>query len=394
MFARFLAPTACLALAACATAPAESAPTGSNIDATGAHPETPLAQAPFTITRVAAFNQPWAMAFIPGTPYALITEKGGTLKLWQADGPVRTVSGVPGVAFGGQGGLGDVAVAPDFAASGLVYLSWIEAGADGTFGAVVGRGVLGGLDGSPSLSAVEVIWRQVPKVGGRGHFSHRMAFSPGGEFLFITSGERQKFDPAQDMTANLGKVVRIRPDGGVPSGNPFAKQGGVAAQIWSLGHRNLLGLTFDSTGQLWSHEMGPEGGDELNLIVEGANYGYPRASNGSHYGGRDIPDHAAGDSFEAPKLWWNPSISPAGLIAYSGKLFPAWKDSLFMGALGGESLIRIDAVGGLTRKGERWPMQNRIREVEEGPDGAIWLLTDGSDGQLLKLTPRTGAANP
>jgi glucose/arabinose dehydrogenase len=165
----------------------------------------------------------------------------------------------------------------------------------------------------------------------------------------------------------------------------------VAAQIWSLGHRNPLGLTFDARGRLWNSEMGPEGGDEVNLVTRGANYGYPKASNGSHYGGKDIPDHKSGDGFTAPQVWWNPAISPGGLMAYSGDMFPAWKDSLFVAALGGESLIRIDASGEAAKKAERWKMDTRIREVEQGPDGAIWLLTDGSGGELLKLIPKTGA---
>jgi aldose sugar dehydrogenase len=389
---RLLPLASIIILAACSTAPAESAPGDDNVDASGAHPDVMLADAPFDVAAVAAFDEPWAMTFIPGTPYALITEKAGKLKLWQADGSVKTVAGVPKVDYGGQGGLGDVVLSPVFAKTEWVYLSWVEAGPNATHGAVVGRALLTDMAGSPRLTGMEIIWRQTPKVTGRGHFGHRIAFSPDGQYLFISSGERQKFDPAQDMSGNLGKIVRLNPDGSIPADNPFAAAGGVSAQIWSLGHRNPLGLTFDARGRLWNSEMGPEGGDELNLVTRGANHGYPKASNGSHYGGKDIPDHAPGDGFIAPQLWWNPSVSPAGLMAYSGKMFPAWKDSLFMGALGGEALIRIDVHGEVAHKAERWAMSARIREVEEGPDGAIWLLTDGSGGQLLKLTPKSGAS--
>ncbi|MEY4270012.1 MAG: hypothetical protein RLZZ58_1228 [Pseudomonadota bacterium] len=392
---RFLPLASIVFLAACSTAPAESAAAGGDIDANGAHPETPLADAPFVVTRVTTFNEPWAMTFLPGTDNALVTEKGGRLLLWRPGLGSLAVSNVPRPDVGGQGGLGDVVVAPDFAASRMIYLSWVAAGPDGTHGAVVGRAtLLDGRDGKPALGGLSIIWRQTPNVSGRGHFGHRIAFSPDGKYLFISSGERQKFTPAQDMAANLGKIVRLNLDGSTPADNPFAAQGGVAAQIWSLGHRNPLGLTFDARGRLWNSEMGPEGGDELNLVTRGANYGYPKASNGSHYGGKDIPDHAPGDGFAAPQLWWNPSVSPGGLMAYSGKMFPAWKDSLFMGALGGEALIRIDARGDAAHKAERWNMGNRIREVEEGPDGAIWLLTDGSGGELLKLTPKAGAPKP
>lgn len=343
---------------------------------------------PFEITAVATFNEPWAMAFVPGTPYALITEKGGTLKLWQADGPVRDVAGVPAVDYGGQGGFGDVIVAPDFADSGMVYLSWVEAGPDDIRGAVVGRARLEYQGSQPRLTGLQKIWEQNPKVAGRGHFGHRLAFSPDGKYLFIASGERQKFDPAQDMNANLGKVLRIYPDGSIPKDNPFYDAANpVRSQIWSLGHRNPLGLAFDDKGQLWNQEMGPRHGDELNLVRRGANYGYPKVSNGNHYDGRDIPDHAPGDGFEAPKAYWVPAISPGGLMFYNGDLFPAWKGSLFLGGLGGEALVRVKVNGESVDKADHWPMGARIREVEQGPDGAVWLLEDGPEGRLLKLTP-------
>ena len=345
------------------------------------------AERPFQVQEIGQFDEPWAMTFLPNGDL-LVTEKRGRLKLRRADGRVLDVAGVPEVSYGGQGGLGDVVLHPGFAQNRLVYLSWIEAGDNGTRGAVVGRAHFNFGESGPSLSDLQLIWRQQPKMDGGGHFSHRIAFGPDGK-LYISSGERQHFDPAQDMSGNLGKVVRLNDDGSVPADNPFAARGGVTAQIWTLGHRNLLGLAFDAGGRLWEVEMGPMGGDEVNLIQRGRNYGWPRASNGSNYDGSDIPDHRAGDGFEPPKVWWNPSISPASIMIYSGAMFPQWRGDAFVGALSGEALIRVHLDGENASKADQWPMNARIREVEQAPDGAIWLLQDGpSGGRLLRLTPR------
>ena len=243
------------------------------------------AGAPFAATEVAAFDQPWAMSFLPDGRL-LVTEKPGRLYLVNANGTKsEPLSGVPEVAYGGQGGLGDVVVHPDYATNGLVYISYAESGPGGTRGAVVARAKLLLGENGGTLENLDIIWRQHPKVSGGGHYGHRIVFSPDG-YLYISSGERQKFDPSQDMQQNLGKIVRLHDDGSVPADNPFAAQGGVTAQIWSLGHRNPLGIAFDQQGRLWNVEMGPRGGDELNLVIRGANYGYPIVSNGDHYGGQ------------------------------------------------------------------------------------------------------------
>jgi glucose/arabinose dehydrogenase len=344
----------------------------------------------FVATPVAKFQEPWAMAFLPDGRL-LVSEKKGALKLLDVDSRrVGDIAGVPAVAYGGQGGFGDVVLHPQFAANRIVYVSYSEPGDGGTNGAAVARATLVlDADGGGKLQGLQMIWRQVPKVASGGHWGHRMAFGPDGK-LWITSSERQQFTPAQDMKSNLGKVVRLNEDGSVPPDNPFFAQGGVTAQIWSLGHRNLLGIAFDESGRLFTHEMGPRGGDELNIIEKGANYGYPIVSNGDHYSGRDIPDHATRPEFRAPLVSWTPVISPAGFIIYSGKMFPDWIGDGFIGGLSSESLVRVEFGDGSAREAQRFDMGQRIREVEQGPDGAIWLLEDGkssSGGRLLKLTP-------
>jgi len=331
------------------------------------------------------------MTFLPGGREALITEQRGTLKLWSADGgSVLDVAGVPAVDYGGQGGLGGVIIHPDFASNHLIYLFFVEAGAGGNRGSAVGRGRLVVANGSARIEGFEVIWRQQPKLSGRGHYGHRLLFSPDGRYLFISSGERQEFTPAQDMNANLGKVLRLNADGSVPADNPFAARGGVAAQIWTLGHRNPLGIAFDGEGRLWEIEMGPAGGDELNLIERGRNYGYPIVSNGDHYDGRPIPDHPSRPEFAAPAVSWTPVISPGDMIVYSGSLFPQWRGDILVAGLSSKALVRVDLEGPAAREAERWDMGQRIREVEQHPDGSVYLLEDsdeGEGGRLLRLTP-------
>jgi glucose/arabinose dehydrogenase len=344
---------------------------------------------PFQIEAIAEFREPWAMTFLPGGSQALVTEKRGALKLWTRGGALD-VAGVPAVDYGGQGGLGDVILDPDFANNGLVYLSYAEAGDRGMRGAAVGRGRLVVEGRSARIDGFQVIWRQQPKTDGRGHYGHRLLFSPDGRYLFISSGERQEFTPAQDMAGNLGKILRLNPDGTVPADNPFANQSGVAAQVWTLGHRNPLGIAFDGAGRLWEVEMGPRGGDELNLIERGRNYGYPIVSNGDHYDGRPIPDHETRSEFAAPKVWWTPVISPGDMIIYSGSLFPQWRGDALLASLSGEALVHVDLDGTNAREAQRWPMGHRVREIEQHPDGSVYLLEDGEDGavgRLLRLTP-------
>lgn len=337
---------------------------------------------PFVIEEITDLDEPWAMTFLPDGR-TLITGRAGELTLRATDGRLVDVAGVPEVAHAGQGGFGDVVAAPDFESTNTIYLSWAEAGSGGA-GAAVGRATLAGDGGAARLEGLTVIWRQQPKVDGNAHYGHRLAFSPDGEYLFVSSGERQAMDPAQDLGSSLGKIVRLRPDGTAADGNPFADRGAIASEVWSYGHRNPLGLAFSPDGNLWNSEMGPRGGDELNLVRAGANYGWPEVSNGSHYDGREIPDHAEGDDFEAPKAWWNPSVSPGSLMIYTGSAFPQWRGDAFLGALSGQALIRVDLDGAEAADGDQWDLGQRIREVEQAPDGTIWLLTD--EGQVLRLT--------
>ena len=348
---------------------------------------------PFAETVIADFDSPWAMTFLPDGRM-LVTEKDGRMLLVSNDGKWRrTVATIP-VDSAGQGGLMDVVLSPDFKTSGNIYFSYSVFGQGGK-GVTLARGALrfpvcvrAPCD-SGELDNITTLYRATPLVEGNGHYSGRIAFSPDGKYLFFTSGERQKFAPAQAKDGSLGKVLRLTPDGKPAPGNPLARQG-FKPEVWSYGHRNLLGIAFDSQGRLWEQEMGPKGGDEINLIQPGRNYGWPNASNGSNYDGTDIPDHKPGDGHEPPKVWWNPSISPAGLMIYSGDLFPQWKGDAFVGGLSSQALIRVDLDGTTARKGDQWPMGARIREVEQGPDGAIYVLEDGgkSQGRLIRLTPR------
>jgi len=354
---------------------------------------------PFEVEAITSFDEPWALAFLPDGRM-LVTEKKGSLIIVTQDGqksaPVRWL---PNVDYGGQGGLGDVAVHPDFSNNQLIYLSYVESGTADTRGAAVARGVLTFNERGGTLSDVEVVWRQYPKLVGRGHYGHRLLFDDDG-YLWISSGDRQKFTPAQDMQSNIGKILRLNDDGATPDDNPyvdylsedpFVDDEGVYGQIWSVGHRNPLGIAFDLDDQLWVIEMGPGAGDELNRIIRKGNYGYPLVSNGEHYDGRDIPDHDTRPDLNAPALWWTPVISPGDLTVYRGNLFPEWRGDALVAGLSSRAIIRIELDGNSAREVERYPMGRRIRSVVEGPDGALWVLEDElreSTGRLLKLTPK------
>ncbi len=357
----------------------------------------------FAIEEIAAFDEPWAMAIDRATGIVFVTEKKGRIRFVGPNGKTGTVSGVPPVDYGGQGGLGDIVFAPDTGTDGrepetrtgpdrrTVYLSWVEAGSGKTRGAVVGKAQMVCNDQSGcALQDLTVIWRQQPKVTGHGHYSHRIAFSPDGRHLFIASGDRQKLSPAQDLSNTLGTIVRLLPDGTPAPGNPFADKGSPSDQIWSYGHRNILGLAFDAQGQLWDVEHGPAGGDELNLVERGANYGWPEASDGQHYGGDPIPDHAQKPQFSAPAISWNPVIAPGGMIFYTGDLFAQWKDQVLIAAMRPAGIVRVAKTGGKAREMARYSTENRIRAIAQTANGAILVLEDGSSpeqGRLLKLTP-------
>ncbi|WP_084417879.1 PQQ-dependent sugar dehydrogenase [Henriciella litoralis] len=367
---------------------------------------TGSADTELTATPLETFDGAWAMAFLPDGR-ALVTEQDGDLWLLDADGKkLGQIENVPKVTARGQGGLGDIVVGPDFGDdSGVVYLSYVERNPedDSLSGAVVDTALLSLTPEGGMLSEVNRIWEQSQKVPGNGHYSHRIAVAQDGN-LIITSGERQKFSPAQNMDMNLGKTIRVTPDGEPLSDNPFYGSGGVTDTIWSLGHRNMLGVAFDADGDLWVHEMGPKGGDELNLILKGENYGYPIVSNGEHYNSKQFfGNHEDHPIYENPAVSWTPVISPAGLIIYDGDMFSDWDGDAFIGGLSSKALIRVEfeetpldnqGAGGKSKtmektatEAERFEWGKRIREVEQGPDGAIYVLEDDPGGRLIKLTP-------
>ena len=352
-----------------------------------------------------SFDHGWAMTFLPDGR-ALVSELTGSLWLLDEDGSkIAEIANVPETEMRNQGGLGDIIIHPDFANNNTVFLSYVERDeADDTLsGAVVVKATLELTEDGGSLSDVTRIWEQSQKLKGNGHYSHRLAVAPDGN-LIITSGERQHFSPAQNMDINLGKVIRVTTDGEPVEDNPFYGNGGIADTIWSLGHRNMLGVAFDGDGQLWVHEMGPKGGDELNRIVRGENYGYPIVSNGEHYNGKQFfGNHEDFPIYENPAISWTPVISPAGLIIYDGDTFADWQGDAFIGGLSSRALIRVEFVqtpldnqgsGGesstmetTANEAERYEWDKRIREVEQGPDGAIYVIEDEEGGRLLRLTP-------
>jgi len=352
-----------------------------NVPATTGRANLSPSAPPFTVTTVGQFAEPFAMAFLPDGRL-LVTEKAGRLKLRGTDGAVVNIAGAPPVAKGGQGGLLDVAIAPDFATSKTIYLTYSEPGAEGSALALM-RATLD--DRANSLTKTDVIWRSGMNGPG-GQFGANILFSPDGQYLFLSSGERQRFTPAQDPKQALGKILRLTLDGQAAPGNPMYDKGGVEAMTWSTGHRNPYGMVFTPDGRLWEEEMGPRGGDELNLILPGKNYGWPIVSNGDNYSGQPIPNHPSKPEFEAPKLWWNPSISPGGMIYYSGAMFPELKGSLLITAMSDAGLMHVTLSGDTASPAHFWDFGARLRDIAQAPDGSIWLLED--DGKLVRLTPR------
>lgn len=365
------------------------------------------------VQRLATLEYPWGMALLPDGRL-LVTEKPGRLRVWENGTLAGPVAGVPVVAYRAtqyeQGGLLDVAVDPDFARNRFIYLSYSEAASpqppdigetgDARFadyldmsdnilrGGAVARARLEG----NALLEVRVIWRQVPKTVGRGHFGHRLLFAPDGK-LFITSGERMRFDPAQQLTSNLGKVVRINTDGSNPTDNPFAGREDARGDLWSYGHRNILAAAIEpSSGRLWAFEMGPLGGDEVNFVQPGKNYGWPLVSNGDNYGGQPIPDHPTQKKFQEPVRTWTPVVSPSGAAFYTGSLLAGWRGSVLVGGLSSQALVRVAFDGERVAFEERIDLKRRVRDVIQAHDGSILLLVDARNGDLLRLAPAGAAA--
>lgn len=352
-------------------------------------PAPPPASSSITATTfTSGLSSPWGMAFLPDARI-LVTLKGGSLVIVSADGKTVSapLSGVPAVNSSGQGGLLDVAIDPDFATTPWVYLSYSEDGAGGS-GTAVARGQLVG----NALQNVQVIFRQLPKVSGSGHYGSRLVFR-NDKTLFVTLGERQQGSPAQDLTGHLGKVVRINRDGSVPAGNPDFGAGS-RRELWSVGHRNPQGAALHpGTGELWQSEHGPQGGDEINISRAGANFGWPNVSYGCNYGDPvgnacRIGGGTHAPTYVEPLTTWTPtSIAPSGLAFYTGSMFPEWQGNLFMGALAGTALWRLTLSGNTVTAREELlkSLGERIRDVRQGPDGALYLLTDGSGGRILRV---------
>jgi glucose/arabinose dehydrogenase len=373
-------PRAALALAYVAALMVSPAALGETSTATTGHGQVRL------VTVAGGLERPWGIAFLPDGR-ALVTERPGRLRLVARDGKVSDpLSGVPSVDAVNQGGLLDVALDPDFASSGLVYLSYAEP-REGGNGTAVARGRL--IEGG--LADVQVIFRQQPTVKGGHHFGSRLVFARDGR-LFVTLGDRfSERAKAQTLDNHLGKVVRIERDGKVPPDNPFLGRPGALPQIWSYGHRNVQGAALHpATGELWTHEHGPKGGDELNRTLAGRNYGWPTVTYGVEYSGAKISDSPTGPGIEPPVHHWVPSIATSGLLFYTGDRFPGWRGNAFVGGLASKQLVRLELDGDRVVREERLLegiVKERVRDVEQGPDGLIYLLTDEAKGRLLRIEP-------
>lgn len=408
-----MAALACLALAGCG----ESGD-GSSTTPTPAPTPTPTPTPPpkaitgVTATPVATFAAPWAMTFLPDGRM-LVTERpasastlanpteSGTLRLVTSAGTISApIGGLPANV-----GLLDVKIDPSFSANNLVYVSFMERdptavrvgrnAADMSVdpaGLALMRGKLRFTADGAFVDDAVVIWRQTPKIVstiGSGEPGGRIAFSPDGRYLFLTAGDRQELSKELlfALDNSLGKIIRLFPDGAVPTDNPYRAQAGAKPEIWSIGHRNQYGLAFDSMGRLWSNEMGPKGGDELNRIEAGKNYGWPVVSYGDNYIGPTIPRPAADDGYAPAAFWWTPVIAPSDMIFYAAGLFADWRSDAIIAGLQSKGLVRVRISGESATELQRIDMGARIRAIAQGPDGAIWVLEDQPSGRLLKLAP-------
>ncbi|HEY4090990.1 MAG TPA: PQQ-dependent sugar dehydrogenase [Luteibacter sp.] len=373
---------------------------------------------PFNITQVATFDLPWRIAFLPDSRM-LITEKVGRLQLVTPQGAKTEVQGVPASDFEGQNGMLGVFLSPHYATDHNVYLTYNEPGDYGS-GLALGRGKLV-LDGDkPRLENFQVLWRQLP-TGKGGQSGAQIAFSPDGKYLFLTVGDRQRFTPAQDPDQPEGKILRLTLDGKPAPGNPWAGKEGAhtiplidpakdteaaktapvvstytfpgpnltPAETWATGVRTPYGLAFGPDGRLWEVEHGPRGGDELNLIQRGKNYGWPLVSYGMNYDGVPIATPDSRPDLVKPVIYWVPVIAPGNLMFYKGNLFPHWKGSALISGLVSMGMTRVtfDGKGGATAV-QRWSIGKRIRDIEEAPDGSLWMLQDAQPGGLFRLTPK------
>jgi len=358
-------------------------------------PERKAGVAFSVVTLASGLETPWGMTFLPDGRM-LVTERPGRLRIVSADGTLsEPVAGLPAVDARGQGGLLDVELDPDFATNHLIYWSFSEPHDDGTNNTAAARGVF--VDGpAPRVERVQVIYHQAPSMNSRLHFGSRLVFARDGT-LFITQGDRS-ITPgrmqAQNLDSLLGKIARINPDGSIPQDNPFVGTAGARPEIFSIGHRNIQGATLNpDTGELWEVEHGTRGGDEINVVRKGRDYGWPTIAYGIEYrGGQITGGITAQDGMEQPVYYWDPVIAPGGMTFYTGDLFPAWKGSLFIGGLGSQALVRLDVQGERVTGEERlltdMEPRERIRDVAQGPDGALYLLTDNQAGRLLKIVPQ------
>jgi aldose sugar dehydrogenase len=341
-------------------------------------------------TVVSGLEHPWALAFLPDGRI-LVTERPGRLRIVDASGRLsEPLGGVPAVQAVSQGGLLDVAIDPDFAQNQLVYLSFSEPGEGGVSGTSVARGRLA----NGRLENVQVIYRQEPKVRSGGHFGSRLVFSRDGK-LFITQGDRQSGSfrqQAQQLSSGIGKIVRVNTDGTIPSDNPFVGRNDARPEIWSLGHRNAQAAALHpETGELWTVEHGAAGGDELNRPEKGKNYGWPVITYGRDYSGGSIGEGAQKEGMEQPVYYWDPVIAPSGMTFYTGDRYPGWKGSAFVGSMGPRALVRLTIENGRVTREERYlgDLGERIRDVQQGPDGLLYLVTDAANGKVLRVVPKT-----